>query len=192
MLDRINFTLTTTYISSGVPFLGSPHMTVNRPIKTILQMRHSGEAWTPNDTARRSAGTGLKLDRDRKLEDHVSRSVRTIERAVENFDALKENCQYFKDVAAEFGQALERERHERKEAHLQLADLEQQLKTERERALRAEERAALSETITRELEHELDTVRSQTERLVETISLLVSAEINARGEQGDDFDRLAA
>ena len=64
-------------------------------------------------------------------------------------------------MAAELGEALERERRERNDLHHQLEDLEQQLKSERERAARAEERAAMSDTIARDLEHELDTVRGQ-------------------------------
>ena len=125
-------------------------------------------------------------------EDNVSRSVRAVERAVENFAALQDNCDYYKEMALELRKAFDDEKEHAKVFAQQLADAEHSARAERDRADRAESRLELSAQATRELERQLATVRGQTDRLVQTIARLMSAEKGRGGKDVNIADLLAA
>ena len=173
-------------------------MASNYHIRNILAPRQSEDDFAHQAFSRQNRTThqGSKSkERGRshpgELGDDVERSVRAVERAVENFGALKENCQYYKDMAEDFRRGLEAEKAERKEADGFLDNLEHEVRVERDRASRAEERAAAAEMTIRDLEYELEAVRTQTERLVETISQLALAESEARGDHDEAYRQAA-
>ena len=127
-----------------------------------------------------------------KMEDDVADSIRAIERVVENFGALKENFSFYKDLVVDLKGKLEDEQAQREDFHRELLNMERALKSERERAVRAEATAKASDTQARDLEHQLASLQSQTERLVKAISLLVSAEVDMRGDDLDGSLRLVS
>ncbi len=124
------------------------------------------------------------------MEEEVTQSMRTVERAVENLAALNENCDYFKVMADDLREGLEVEKAERKSAKRLLAELEHDMRAERERAAWAEEHAAKCELTIKNLQRELDAIRMQTERLIGVVADLVpedrASDISAA------FDRLVA
>ena len=124
------------------------------------------------------------------MEEDVTESVRTIERAVENLAALTENCEYFKTMADDLRDGLEAEKAERKAAKRHLAELEHEMRTERERMTRAEENAAGCDLTIKNLQRELDAMRAQTERLVGVVGSLIPAD--RVPDLRDAFDRLVA
>lgn len=127
-----------------------------------------------------------------KIEEDVADSIRAIERVVENFGALKENFHFYKDMVVDLKGKLEDEKAQREELHREVAGMDRALKAERERAVRAENTAKASDAAVRDLEHQLGTLQGQTERLVKAISLLVSAEIDMRGDDLDGSLRLVS
>ncbi len=136
------------------------------------------------------------LDREHspslKFEDDVADSIRAIERVVENFGTLKENFHFYKDLVADLKAKLEDEKSQREEIHRELGTMDRALKVERDRAARAESSAKASDAVARDLEHQLASLQSQTERLVKAISLLVSADVDMRGENMDSSLRLVS
>ncbi len=128
--------------------------------------------------------------RDGSGEDSVSRSVRAVERAVENFAALQQNCDYYRGLAVELRKAFDDEKDHAKAFAQQLGEAECAHRTDRERAARAESRLEQSAQTIRELERQLATVRAQTDRLVHTIARLMSAD--KKRDTGDIAALLAA
>ena len=127
-----------------------------------------------------------------KIEEDVADSIRAIERVVENFGALKENYHFYKDMVVDLKGKLEDEKAQREELHREVTGMDRALKAERERAMRAESSAKASDAAVRDLEHQLATLQAQTERLVKAISLLVSAEVDMRGDDLDGSLRLVS
>ncbi len=170
-------------------------MSASYQIRSILTQAE--DAMAPSTARPRStapASTGSERGRARKssFEDNILNSVRTVERAVENFGALRENCLYFKEMANDLRRDLEEEKAESKAANKHVDELEHHVRSERDRAARLEELLAASEQKLRDLERELESVRGRTEHLVETISRLVSAEADAHSGHDDDHYRHAA
>ena len=127
-----------------------------------------------------------------KLEEDVALSIRAIERVVENFGAMKENFSFYKELVAELTAKLDEEKAQREEFHRELVAMERIVKSERERSMRAEGAVKAYETTIRDLEHQLTSLRAQTSRLVKSVTSLISAEIDARGDEGDHGLRLVS
>ncbi len=125
-------------------------------------------------------------------EDPVTRSIRTVERAVENFAALQENCEYFKGLAIEMRKAFDNEKEHARSYAQKLVEAERAIKADRERADRAEQRLEASAQTIEEMVRQLAVVRAQTDRLVQTISRLMSVESKVRGSEMSLADLLAA
>ncbi len=129
---------------------------------------------------------------DHGLEEDVALSIRSIERVVENFGVLKENFHFYKDLVADLKAKLDEETSQREEINREVIALERAIKSERERATRAEHVAKTSEGTIRDLESQLASLQAQTSRLVKAISLLVSAEVEVRDEENNGSLRLVS
>lgn len=123
------------------------------------------------------------------LEEDVAAAIRSIERVVGNFGALKDRFQSYKDLVGELHAELDAEQALGEELEREFAALERTLKADQERALRAEEQARRSDGTVRDLEQQLALLQAQASRLVKAISMLTSAEIDVR-DDGDDVPRL--
>ena len=160
--------------------------------ESLMMRRLAREAGGSRSTGSRGANVASDYfsDRDQfapgNLEEDVAHSIRAIERVVENFGVLKENFHFYKDLVTELREKLDEEKAQREDMNRELVGLERTVKSERDRAARAEHSAKASEGVIRDLEHQLASLQSQTGRLVKAISLLVSAEIDVRGD--DDAD----
>ena len=165
---------------------------------SMMLRRLAREGMSPRAAGSRGASVASDYGSDRdqfgpgNLEDDVANSIRSIERVVENFGVLKENFHFYKDLVNDLRAKLDDEKAQRDEMNREMAGLERTLKSERERAVRAENSAKASEGVIRDLEHQLTSLQSQTGRLVKAISLLVSAEIDVRGDDGDSSLRLVS
>ena len=142
------------------------------------------EAWSARARGGRARPTLAAMEED------VTECVRTVERAVANLAALTENCDYFRDMADDFRDELEAEKAEYKAARRQLVELERGVRTERERAERAEDQAVKRELAIEELRRELDAVRAQTLRLVGVVANLIPAD--EAPDIHEAYDRLVA
>ncbi len=149
-------------------------------------------ATRPGAAARADYGVEREPAAGSRIEEDVADSIRAIERVVENFGALKENFHFYKDMVVDLKGKLEDEKLQRDELQREVAGMDRALKAERERATRAENTAKASDATVRDLEHQLATLQGQTERLVKAISLLVSAEIDMRGDDLDGSLRLVS
>ena len=170
-------------------------MSASYQIRSILNQAEDASASSATrQRGTTSASNGSDRGRSKKpsFEENILNSVRTVERAVENFGTLKENCQYFKEMANGLRRELDEEKAEGKAANKHIDDLEHHVRSERDRAAHLEELLAASELKIRNLEHELESVRNRTEHLVETISRLVSDEVDIRGDHDEDHYRRAA
>lgn len=174
--------------------VASPHpdtVTLRRLVRESLEQ----------PAAPRSLPSGVHPDRDygarggsehASLEDDVSSSIRAVERVVESFGTMKENFQFYRDMVNELRSKLDEERTQREEIHREFMALERIVKAERERASRAETSAKAAETTIKELEQHLSSVRSQTARLVKSVTMLIAAEIDARGDEPEKGLRLVS
>ncbi len=167
----------------------SDHAVMRRLVRDGLSTR-------PSAGKSIAGGSEYLAERDNyapnNLEDDVVYSIRSIERVVENFGVLKENFHFYKDLVSELRGKLDEEKVQREEVQREVAALERTMKSERERALRAENHAKQSEGVIKDLEQQLASLQSQTGRLVKAISLLVSAEVDVRGDDPDGALRLVS
>ena len=116
------------------------------------------------------------------LEDDVTQSIRSIEHVAKNFGALKENFHFYKDLVGELRTKLEDEKVQREEIQREVAAMERVVRSERDRASRAEQHVKASETVIRDLEHQLSLLQSQTARLVKAVTLLIATDTDMRDE----------
>ena len=116
------------------------------------------------------------------LEDGVTQSIKSIEHVAKNFSALKENFHFYKDLVSELRTKLDDEKSQREEIQREVAAMERMIRSERDRAAKAEQHVKTSETVIRDLEHQLSSLQSQTARLVKAITLLISADTDVRDE----------
>ena len=116
------------------------------------------------------------------LEDDVTQSIKSIEHVAKNFGALKENFYFYKDLVGELRTKLDEEKVQREEIQREGAAMERMIRSERDRATKAEQHVKASEGVIRDLEHQLSSLQAQTARLVKAITLLISADTDVRDE----------
>ena len=116
------------------------------------------------------------------LEDDVTQSIKSIEHVAKNFSAMKENFHFYKDLVVELRTKLDEEKNQREDLQREVAAMERMIRSERERATRAEQHVKTSETVIRDLEHQLSSLQAQTARLVKAITLLISTDSDVRDE----------
>ena len=116
------------------------------------------------------------------LEEDVTQSIRSIEHVVSNFGALKENFHFYKNLVSELQTKLDEEKAQREEVQREVTAVERMIRTERDRAMKAEQQVKTSENVIRDLEDQLSSLQSQTARLVDAISLLITADADVRDE----------
>ena len=139
---------------------------------------------------RRAAGReAMKRDDE---DEQAPASIETIEYALRNLNALKENLDFYKDLAGDLRKSFEEEKKQRKDAQKQVEELKSLLRAERERTAKAESRLMASDGTIGTLRAQLETVRSEAMRLMTAVRLLAPLEIDARFGQKVDGRSLAA
>lgn len=161
-------------------------------IRRLVRESLAAHAAPPAKAPPAEAAPERAPDLQGSLEEDVTTSIRAIERVVENFGTMRENFQFYRDLVHDLRAKLDEERSQREDLDRELVAMERIVKSERERAVRAEMAAKSADTAIKDLEQQLTSVRSQTARLVKSVTMLIAAEIDARGDGTDQGLRLVS